>query len=97
MFYDPQQPELIYQMVGQYAIRYNVHEGLSPDNESRWQYDEVIVKDLRYETVVSALIHTAYSFDAEIAVINNHINDDEQIEPCLHPGGKALYRLKRLH
>ncbi len=73
-------PELVKQMVGQYAIRFNLLAATGQDNETGWQYDEIIVKDLRYETVVAALIHFVYSIDAEIAIINNHINDDEEIE-----------------
>ncbi len=78
--FDVKRPNLIQQMVGQYAIRYNVQEGFSPDNELGWLYEEIAVPDLRYDTVVSALIHTVYSIDDEIAIINNHLNDNEQLE-----------------
>lgn len=72
-------PPLLSQRGHDYVIRFNVAE-VSTEDGIRYECDEVLCGDSHYGSVVSALIHAKYSVDAELAIINNHLTNDEQTE-----------------
>jgi hypothetical protein len=72
-------PPLLAKSGKQYVIRYNMVEVITADGK-RYECEEVTCNSVDYESVVAALIHGVYTIDAEIAIINNHIADDEQVE-----------------
>jgi hypothetical protein len=72
-------PPLLAKSGRNYVVRYNVTEVMTEDG-LRYECDEVTTNSVSYDSVVAALIHGIYSLDAEIAILNNHIADDEQVE-----------------
>lgn len=55
-----------------YFMRYNISE-----TEVGYEADEVVcaLAHATYDTLVSAIIHTIYSTDAEVAVLANYLSD----------------------
>jgi hypothetical protein len=72
-------PPLLAKSGKQYVIRYNVTEIMTEDGK-RWECNEVFANSVDYGSIVSALIHSEYSVDAEIAIINNYIAEAEETE-----------------
>ncbi len=76
------QPVLLEQISVGYVIRWNLEE-TTVDGEPKWKCEETIATSRTYEAVVSALIHSKYTVDQELATINNHLlgeDEDEWLE-----------------
>lgn len=75
--FNTEKPKLIERLPRGYTVRFNLREAEGPEGEPGYSYDEVSVPDLNYSTIVSAIIRHKYSESAEIAHLNNRINDPE--------------------
>lgn len=75
--FSTEKPKLIELIPRGYAVRFDVEESEGPDGEPGYSYEEVNVPDLNYSTIVSGIIRHKYSESAEIAHINNQLNDPE--------------------
>lgn len=73
------QPLLLERTSIGYVVRWNLNQ-VTVEDGVRWECDEVIASARTYDAVVSALIHSKYDIDRELATINNHLIGQDEDE-----------------
>ena len=61
-----------------YVVRINLKKITHEEHGKVWECDEVISPTTRYDDVVAAIIRSHYTLEAEIAMLNNYINEPEE-------------------
>ena len=86
-------PVLMEQSGRGYVVRWDLAQTTIDTEDGMqevWECEEVYSPTRKYDDVVSAIVHSIYSLDAEVAIINNHLLGEKEDEWIAYQGWRVF-------